>query len=61
MSETTNGGTNEHEYTTMGPDARDYEQYAEVTLEEDHVLLYDRDDEEAWIKSDVAIDVTEAA
>jgi len=57
----TEDGTSEREYVTVGLDAPDYEQYAEVTLEEEHVLLYDRDDEEAWMKSDTAIDLAEAA
>lgn len=42
-------------FTTMGPDAQEYSRYALVTILEDQVILYDIDEEEAWIQSDTAV------
>lgn len=49
------------EYTTVGPDAADYERYATVSLEDGGVLLYDREHEESWIQTDTPVDVAETA
>lgn len=38
-------------YPTRGPDASEYERYSHVTTDED-VILYDGDNEEAWIQAD---------
>lgn len=43
------------EFTTMGPDAQEYGRYALATIQEDQVILYDIEDEEAWIQSDTAL------
>lgn len=48
-------------FTTEGPDARTYERYAQVKLEENVILLYDREKESAWISSDDTITLAEAA
>lgn len=61
MTAATRDGDSEDEFTTMGPDARDYGRYAEVHLEDERVLLYDQDDETAWIQSDVSVPLAEAA
>lgn len=49
------------EFTTLGPDAARYEQYTTVELDEGVVLLYDREEEEAWLQSDAAVDLDEVA
>jgi len=43
------------EYQTVGADATEFERYADVRLEEGEVVVYDRDNEEAWIQSESAI------
>lgn len=55
MTETTRDESTE--YTTLGPDATGYEQYTTVELDEGVVLLYDREEEEAWLQSDAAVDL----
>lgn len=47
-------------FTTIGPDACCYERYAAVELAENAVLVYDRDDDNAWISSDVTVSLGEA-
>lgn len=60
MSEiSTNDADDAEEYTTVGPEASDYERYAMVSLDDGEVLLYDRDDEDAWIQSDASVDVAD--
>lgn len=54
MTETANA-PDDYEFTTLGPDAQEYEAYAMVTLDAGQVLLYDVDDEDAWIQSDTAV------
>lgn len=48
-------------FTSEGPDARTYDRYAQVKLEDDVLLLYDREEETAWITSDAAIELAETA
>lgn len=48
-------------FTTIGPDACLYERYAAVELAENAHLVYDRDNENAWISSDVTVSLAEAA
>lgn len=61
MSATTHHETTtDHPFTTLGPDARTHEQYAQVDLEENVVLLYDRTHENGWITSDTAVPLSEA-
>jgi hypothetical protein len=43
------------EYRTVGPDAVELESYAEVNLESGEVIIYDEDNEDAWIQSSSAI------
>lgn len=53
MSTTTeDGGT---DYRTVGVDAADLERYAAVRLEDGEVIIYDRDEEDAWFQSASAI------
>lgn len=58
---TTRDTSDGSEFTTVGPDARAYERYAQVDLEEGALLLYDRETETAWITSDTVVALTEAA
>lgn len=61
MSATTHHETStDHPFTTLGPDARTYERYAQVDLEENVVLLYDRDHENGWITSDTPVALSAA-
>lgn len=48
-------------FTSDGPDARTDERYAQVKLEENVILLYDRENENAWITSATTIALAEAA
>lgn len=60
MSATTPDSTG-HTYETIGPDARSYGRYAQVRLEDSEILLYDRDDENAWITSDLCVALAETS
>lgn len=51
----------ESAFATVGPDACSYEQYATEDLEEDFVLLQDRDNEAAWIVSDEVVTLPQRA
>jgi hypothetical protein len=42
-------------YRTVGVDATDLRRYAEVALENGEVIIYDRDNEDAWFQSASAI------
>lgn len=59
MAATTRDTPDDPAFTTIGPDAHDYERYAQVYLEEDAILLYDRENEDAWITSDAGVAFTE--
>lgn len=48
-------------FSTLGPDARAYERYAQVDLDEETLLLYDIDEEAAWISSDTVVSLSETA
>lgn len=61
MSTTARDTPDDASFTTIGPDARDYERYVQVDLEEDAILLYDRENENAWVTSDAVVALTEAA
>jgi len=45
----------ETRYRTVGMDAAELERYADVTLENGDVIVYDQDNEAAWIQSPSAI------
>jgi len=49
------GDSEETEYRTVGIDAAEFESYAEVNLESGEVIIYDEDNEDAWIQSPSAI------
>ena len=50
-------GDEDAEFETLGVDAVDLERYAEVILESGDVIVHDRDDEDAWIQSDLALEL----
>lgn len=52
MSARTDDGS---DYTTVGVDAPRMERYADLTTEDGDVLVYDQDNEDAWIQSDTAL------
>lgn len=58
MTETVHS-PDDHEFTTMGPDAQRYDRYATVTTDDDEVILYDIDEETAWLQSDTAVSLAE--
>ena len=39
--------------TTVGVDARPLERYEDVVAEDGDLIVYDNEDQEAWIQSDV--------
>lgn len=43
------------EYQTIGVDAAELQRYAEVTLENGEVVIYDQENENAWIQSPSAL------
>lgn len=43
------------EFQTVGMDATELDRYAEVDLEGGDVVIYDRDNEDAWIQSRAAV------
>lgn len=43
------------QFVTIGVDAQDMHRYAELTLENGEVLIYDRENENAWFQSESAI------
>jgi len=45
----------ETQYRTVGMDATELQRYADVTLETGEVIIYDQDNEAAWIQSESAI------
>lgn len=45
--------------TTLGVDARSLDAYGCVTTQDGEVIVFDRDDEDAWIQSDVYDELTE--
>jgi len=52
MAASTDGDT---EYRTVGVDAPELQQYAAVSLEDGEVIIYDQDNEKAWIQSPSAL------
>lgn len=48
------------EYSTIGPDAVEYRRFAAVRFEDGDLLVYDDDTEDAWVKSDVTVDLAGA-
>jgi hypothetical protein len=42
-------------YRTVGTEATELQRYADVSLEDGEVIIYDRDNEAAWIQSPSAI------
>lgn len=61
MSTTPRDPPDDAEFTTIGPDAHDYERYAQAAIDEGSVLLYDRTNEDAWIISDAPVVLAEIA
>jgi len=45
------------DYQTIGMDATELGQYADVSLDDGQVIIYDKDNEEAWVQSHSAIGV----
>jgi len=39
------------EYRTIGMDATELQQYADVSLDDGQVIIYDEDNEHAWVQS----------
>lgn len=60
MPATTRDNPDGEAFTTLGPDARAYERYAQVELDEDTLLVYDIEVENAWISSDTVVTLREA-
>lgn len=52
----TSTDTDGTDYRTVGMDAIDLGQYAEVSLEDGGVIIYDRENPNKWIQSNPAID-----
>jgi len=48
-------GDEDSEHDAVGVDAAEFQRYAVVTIPNDEVVVYDRDDENAWIQSDTSV------
>jgi hypothetical protein len=48
-------GDGDTEYGTVGVDARELGRFADVTLEDGEVIVYDQENEDAWVQSSSAI------
>lgn len=55
MTETTQDGPDS--FSRFGRAEVDYERYADVNVEDGHVMVYDIDESDAWIQSNVAIPI----
>lgn len=44
-------------YATLGVDAREMDRYADITLDNGETLVYDLEDEDAWIQAEFAISI----
>lgn len=55
MTEITQGSATGDRQSTTDLDDRDFTRYAGVNMEDGQVLLYDTEETEAWIQSDVAV------
>ncbi|MEF8882369.1 MAG: hypothetical protein V5A34_07610 [Halapricum sp.] len=53
----TSTDTDDTDYQTVGMDAIDFGQYAEVSLEDGGVIIYDRENSDKWIHSDYCNDL----
>ncbi len=42
---------------TMGPGALSYDRYESVETADDELIVYDTDDDDAWIQSSVFVDL----
>lgn len=47
-------GDDAEDSTTVGVNAVDVQRYAEITLENGAVLIYDQENEDAWLQSESA-------
>lgn len=52
--------SDEHDgsFVTIGIDEHSLEDFAEITLETGHVLIYSTEEDEAWIQSDDYVDLS---
>jgi|GEM_PF-1483074 hypothetical protein len=48
-------GEEESEDHKVGVDVAEFQRYAVVTIPNDEVVIYDQDDENAWIQSDTSV------
>jgi len=44
---------------TAGPDARSFDRFAGVVLDDGRCIVYDRDSQDAWLQSSDAVDLAE--
>lgn len=49
------------EFTTLGPDARCYDDYEGILFDGDTLMIYDADDLSSWIAADVAHNLADFA
>lgn len=49
-------GDEKSEYHTVGVDAAALQQYAQVRVQDDEVVIYDQDNENAWVQSASTVD-----
>lgn len=61
MTEKTTDAADNDRFTRLGRDEPDFERYADVDLEDGRVLLYDTDETDAWIQSDVTIQIEDVS
>lgn len=57
MTEITEDVPDLDRFSWMGQDEADFARYADVTVEDGHVMVYDNEEPDAWIQSNVAISI----
>lgn len=45
------------EYQPVGAKAAELDRYAEITLEDGGIIIYDRDNENAWVQSQAPVEL----
>jgi hypothetical protein len=47
----------EEQYATVGVDAVDFERYGHIRLDDDEMIVYDTENDEAWLQSGATVDL----
>ncbi|AGN00695.1 hypothetical protein L593_03720 [Salinarchaeum sp. Harcht-Bsk1] len=56
MAVSSRNGT-DRSFETSGVDAVSYDRYDQIRIDDGQVLIYDRDEEDGWLQSTLAVDL----